>query len=85
MLAASGIGVGVYFGLFHDSKTDDEPTTGKDSVRDTTDLDETCDKSDDIVINGYIESKFLSTWVELNLFGRYKVRQNSLMSFNFRF
>ena len=63
-----------------------KPTTG-----DTTDLDEcieiseTRDKSNDIVINGYIESKFLSTWVELNLFGRYKVRENSLKSLNFRF
>ena len=49
---------------------------------------ETRDKSNDILINGYIESKFLSiesTWVELNLFGRYKVRENSLKSLNFRF
>ena len=63
-----------------------KPTTEKGFVGDTIDDDaETCDKSNDIVINGYIESKFLSTWVELNLFGRYKVRENSLLSFNFRF
>ena len=53
----------------------------KDFERDTIGP-ETRDKSNDILINGYIESKFLSiesTWVELNLFGRYKVRENSFM------
>ena len=68
-----------YF-YFKNSLLKIKPTTEKGFVGETTDDDaETCDKSDDIVINGYIESEFLSTWVELNLFGRYKVRENTLI------
>ena len=64
--------------LFHQFKL--KPTTGKG---DTTELDaffgssesqtETRDKSNDVMINGYTESN----WIELNLFGRYKVREIS--------
>ena len=109
LLAAAGIGVGVYFGFFNKKETDDgwshiyqklkvenfryriinfpqvklKPTTGKDYVRDTTDLDaffgspesqtEIRNISNDVMINGYTESN----WIELNLFGRYKVRKIS--------
>ena len=58
-----------------------KPTTGKDYVRDTTDLDaffgspesqtEIRNISNDLMINGYTESN--NYWIELNLFGRYKV------------